>query len=342
MKKAYLRVEKINAEKIRRRLIALGLLDENFRVKRNEKWVYFPLMKDLNDLQLPGKIIFLDAEKQGKRATSLKDALRNKLNERELKVLHKSFDIVGDIAILDIPEQLKDKEKIIAETLLKLFKNIRVVVKKEGKVDGKFRTRAFSILAGENRTITKHKEHGCIYLLDIEKAYFSPRLGNERLRIANQVKDGEKVLVMFAGIGPYAILIAKKRNAKVYAIELNPNAIEYMKKNVELNKVNVNVISGDVREETPKLVAKVGKFDRIIMPLPKGADNFLDVALKAIKNNGIIHFYCFSKDEKEAKENLLRICEELGYSIKIKEIVKCGSFSPGINRICIDFEVEKL
>ncbi|MFN3528030.1 MAG: class I SAM-dependent methyltransferase [Candidatus Altarchaeaceae archaeon] len=269
---------------------------------------------------------------------SLKDLLKGILSDEELKILPRSFDIIGDIAIIEIPPELEKKEKVIAEALLK-FKNIKVVAKKAGIFEGEFRTRNVEIIGGENRTETIHKELSCKYILDIEKVYFSERLENERLRILNLVKDNEKILVMFAGVGPYAILLSKKKNVEVYAIELNPVAYEYMIKNVKLNKVNVNCILGDVRIETPKLVEKVGKFDRIIMPLPKDAGNFLDVALKAIKKGGIIHYYGFSDDPKKFANEVKNTVKNLNYEIEILNAVKCGSYSPRVYRICVDFKV---
>lgn len=269
---------------------------------------------------------------------SFKDFLKGTLNEDELKILPRSFDIIGDIAIIEIPPELEKREKEIADALLK-FKNIKVVAKKAGIFEGEFRTRKLEIIGGENRKETIHKELSCKYILDVEKVYFSERLENERLRILNQVKDNEKILVMFAGVGPYAILIAKKKNVEVYAIELNPVGYEYMVKNVKLNKVNVNCILGDVKIETPKLVKNVGKFDRIIMPLPKDAGNFLDVALEAIKKGGIIHYYGFSDDPKKFADEVKRIAKNLNYEIEILNSVKCGSYSPRIYRICVDFKV---
>jgi len=269
---------------------------------------------------------------------SLKDLLKQILTEEELKILPRAFDVIGDIAIIKIPPELEKREKEIAESLLK-FKNIKVVAKKTGIVEGEFRTRKLEIIGGENRKETIHKEFSCRYFLDVEKVYFSERLGNERFRIVNQIKDNEKILIMFAGVGPYPILIAKAKKAEVYAIELNPYAYEYMLKNVKLNKTNVNCILGDVKTETPNLVKKVGKFDRIIMPLPKDAGNFLDTALKAIKKGGIIHYYGFDSDPKNLSENIKKICKNLNYEIEVLNSVKCGTYAPRVYRICVDFKV---
>lgn len=274
---------------------------------------------------------------------SLKIFLREILTDDEIKLMPRAFDVIGDIAIIEIPPELEAKKKEIGKALLN-FKHIKVVAAKAGIFEGEYRTRKLEIIAGENRKETIHNEFGCKYLLNVEEVYFSERLGNERMRIARQVKEGEKILVMFAGVGPYPILIAKtkkkeKKNVEIYAIELNPVAYRYMVENVQINKVNVNCILGDVRAETPKIGIK---FDRIIMPLPKDAGNFLDTALNAINKNGIIHYYGFSDNKEIFAEEIKKRCEKYGYETEILNVVRCGAYGPRINRVCVDLKIKNL
>ena len=289
--------------------------------------------KDLNDRKVK-------TPEKKRRPRSLADALRDKLNPDELAMVPRSFDIIGDIAILEIPWELKYKQELIGNVLISTFKNIRVVASKTSEVKTEYRVRGIEVISGENRTETIHKEYGCRYLLDIKSSYFSPRLGTERMRVAGQVKSGERVLVMFSGIGVYPILIAKTAkpgDGKIHAIELNPDAFRYMEKNILLNKVNSDVIpvKGDVRDKTKSL----GKFDRIVMPLPKDAGSFLDIALPALQKKGIIHFYDFSGNPGESIERVKGACSELGVGVEILDAVLCGSYSPGLSRICVDFRV---
>lgn len=271
-----------------------------------------------------------------RRPRSLKEALKDQLTEEQLERLPRSFDVIGDIAIIETPDELKSKRRLIGKTLLNTFKNIKVVLGKSSNIETEYRTRKLKRLAGEKRTDTAHKEYGCTYKLDVKETYFSPRLGTERMRVASQVSDGERVLVMFAGVGPYAILIAKKKEPKeVVAVELNPSAVRYMRDNAKLNKVEVKMVEGDVREESPKL----GKFDRVVMPLPKDAGDFLDVALPAMNPKGIIHFYDFAHDTKDTEEKVKKIAAGLGYPIEILNTVECGSYSPCLSRVCIDLRV---
>ena len=273
---------------------------------------------------------------------SLKIFLGEILNNDEIKLMNRSFDVIGDIAVIEIPPELEAKKKEIGKAILN-FKHIKVVAAKAGIFEGEYRTRKLEIVAGENRKETIYTEFGCRYLLNIEEVYFSERLGNERIRISQQVKEGEKILAMFAGVGPYPILIArmKKRenkNVKIYAIELNPVGYKYMVENVRINKVNIKCILGDVKTETPKLGLK---FDRIIMPLPKDAENFLDTALNAINDRGIIHYYGFSDNTKIFAEEVKKQCENFGYGAEISDVVACGAYCPKIGRVCVDLKINK-
>ena len=168
--------------------------------------------------------------------------------------------------------------------------------------------------------------------------YFSVRLSTERKRVIDLVQDGEDVLVMFSGVGPYSIGIAKNKKPKeVYSVEINPAAFKYQKENILLNKAeNVRLFKGDVKKIVPKLKKK---FDRILMPLPRGAESFLGTALKAAKKGAIVHFYDFLHEDefKKAEEKISKACKKAGKKFKIIGMVKCGQFGPGIFRICVDF-----
>ena len=272
---------------------------------------------------------------------TLKEALKGKLTKKEKENLVASFDIIGDIAIIEIPQELKKKEKLIAKTLMKQHKNIKVVVKKSGGHKGAFRLQKYKILTGEKRKETEYKESGVRMKFHIEKTYFSPRFGTERLRIAKQVKKGEDVLIMFSGVAPFCLVIAKNAAPKsVYGIEINPEAHKYALKNIIMNKFKeqIKLYNGDVRLVAPTLNKK---FDRIAMPLPKGGEDFLDVALGAVKKTGIIHFYDFLHIDEfnKAKEKVKQACKLAKKKCKILRLVKCGQQSPRVYRICVDFKV---
>lgn len=267
----------------------------------------------------------------------LKEYLKGKLTAKELDFAPSSYDVVGDILIFaEINPKLTKKEKLIGESMLKLHRNIKVVCKKSKKYSGKYRTPTLKIIAGEKRKETTYIENGIKLLLDVEKVYFSPRLGTERKRIADLVKKNENVLVMFSGCGPYTIQIAKKA-AKVTAIEANPVAHKYALKNITLNKIkNAKILKGDVKKTKLK-----EKFDRIVMPLPKNAYEYLPNALTAAKKGCIIHLYAFSNDWElnGLKEKLMKICKKEGRTCKNIRIVKAGEYAPHVNRVCFDLKI---
>jgi tRNA (guanine37-N1)-methyltransferase len=267
----------------------------------------------------------------------LKGILKNKLSKKELEILPSSFDVIGDILIFsDFPKELVKKEKLIGNMLLKIHKHIKVVAKKTRKHSGVYRLKKIKIIAGEKRKITTHKENDVRLKLDVEKCYFSPRLGSERLRIAKLVKKNEDILVMFSGVGPYCLTIAKNSKFKeIYGIEINPVAHKYSVENLKLNKVvNIKLFKGDVKKVLPKIKKKFG---RILMPLPKGAESFLDLAKSKIKKNGIIHFYDFS-DEKDFPEKSISEIKKVFRRFRVLKKVKCGQYGPRRFRVCIDFK----
>lgn len=253
----------------------------------------------------------------------------------------RAFDIIGDIAVLEAPalsEARKTAKKIILQ-----HKHIKSAWLKIGGHEGRLRIQKLKWIAGEKRTTTIHKENGILLKLDIAKVYFSPRQATERKRVYEQVKKAEEVLVMFSGIGPFVIEIAKNSPAAaVYGVELNKAAHAFAVGNAKLNKVEAktNFFCGDVRKVAPKLGQK---FDRIVMPLPKGAGSFLDVALAAAKTKAAIHFYDFEKEENIPAAAIAKVtaaAKSAKKKIKILKVVKCGQLAPRAYRVCVDFGVQ--
>ncbi|MBI2143550.1 class I SAM-dependent methyltransferase family protein [Candidatus Woesearchaeota archaeon] len=273
---------------------------------------------------------------------TLKQALEGKLPVKCLQQPRRAFDIIGDIAIIEIPEELRKKEKQIAAAVPILQKTIKAVYRKAGGHEGEFRLQKLKHLWGERRTETTHKENNTLLRLDIAKAYFSPRQATERKRVFLQVKKPETVLVMFSGVGPFTLEIAKNTPAKaVYGIELNRIAHKSAIENAKLNKVEDKtwLFCGDVRKIVPKLRQK---FDRIIMPLPKGAESFLDVAFAAAKKGATIHFYDFEKEEDiphKAAEKVRKAASAANKKIRVLDVAKCGQLAARAYRVCVDFKV---
>jgi tRNA (guanine37-N1)-methyltransferase len=237
----------------------------------------------------------------------LRKRLRDKLSEahpkEELGKVYSSFDVIGDIAIIKIPPSNTANAKTIAKQIMVVHSNIKTVFTPASSITGDFRVRVLRLLAGENKTVTTHRESGCSFRVDVEKTYFSPRLSFEHKRIACLVKRSETVVNMFAGVGCFSIVIAKTVNpVKVYSIDVNPVAIECMKENVKVNHVEGSVfpILGDAKDIIAANLRGIA--DRVLMPLPEKALEYLPLALSALKpTGGWIHFYDFQ--HAPGKEN---------------------------------------
>lgn len=266
---------------------------------------------------------------------NVKELLKSKLTTKELETLKRSYDTVGDIAILEIPKELIRKQKIIAEAIMQNNKHIKVCVKKSGKHEGRYRTRQVKWIAGERRTLTEHRESGVSMLVDVATCYFSPRLSSERLRVANMCKRKEKVLVIGAGVGPYPLVIARASGAKVTGIEINPVAYELAKKNVERNKLKDLV---EIRKGDAKKILGKEKYDRVIVMLPKTGEPLWKTAIKAAKSRAILHLYTFVPQEVMDKKNekVHKLCRQNGRNCKVVREVRAGQPSPKEFRVCLD------
>jgi len=333
-----------NAQKVKEFLIKRNLINQDYLSVKEMGKIYFPLRREI---KVPGAEVlntkFSFPEKN--KVPSMEELLKGKLSKEELEILPKSQEVVGKILILEIPSELEKKERLIAEAYLKSNKYIETVVKKDEFHSGVYRTRKVKVLAGKNQKETLHGENGVKMWVNLEETYFSARSSNERLRIAKLVKKGEEVLVMFSGVGPYQLVLAKNSSAKmIYGIEINPTAHQLALKNIILNKVSDKVMiwEGDVRNLIPKLFAKK-KFSRIVMPLPKTGEEFLDVAFKVAKKGTIIHLYSFLGEEEVPghKKRIQEICRQLKRKVKVIRVVKCGQFAPNVFRMCFDLRVEK-
>ena len=238
----------------------------------------------------------------------LKRVLQDVLSEEENEELISAFDQIGDIIIVRIPDSLVSKKQIIGKTLLEQVSTANSVFYQSSPVEGNFRTRQLEVIAGENKTQTEYKENGCRFVVDVEKAFFSPRLSTERERIAGLVKDGEVVINMFGGVGMFSLLAAKDTACTVYNIDINPVASQLCKENVQINKLKGEVIS--LNGDATKVIEEqlTGKANRILMLLPERSDEFLHSALNGLKNDGIIHYY--SHIHANRKQDAPRLSEE--------------------------------
>ena len=252
-----------------------------------------------------------------------------------------SYDLLGNIALVkfDRSEKISSK-KIWAEKFLKTHKQITTVLEKSSKISGRLRTPKTKYISGIKTSESLYRENNCLFRLNVDTCYFSPRLSSERLELADKVKKNESVLVMFGGVAPFAVVIAKNSKAKkVVSIELGKDCSKYALENVKRNKLkNVEIIQGDVRRVLSKIKEK---FDRIVMSRPNLKDSFLDVAFKHIKKNGTIHYYGFYlESEKEKLIELINYeANKAKKKIRILKIKKAGEIGKRKFRWRVDVKV---
>ncbi len=280
----------------------------------------------------------------------LRKKLSTAFSSAELNLISNSFDIIGDIAIIKVPNgNILNAEKRASQILV-VHRNVKSVFAQTSPVLGDFRVRDLRLLAGEDKTSTKYKESGCVFAVDVEKCYFSPRLSHERLRIASLVKGGETVVNMFSGVGCFSIVIAKTvSKTKVFSIDVNPTAIQYMKENVRINRVYGKVIPllGDSKDIINAQLQE--KADRVLMPLPEKALEYLPYAVSALKKpNGWIHYYDFQHAagyEKPVEKTKLKVAQKLdclgvGYIFAFSRVVR--STGPNWYQTAVDIQVTSL
>ena len=238
----------------------------------------------------------------------LKKALGNILTDKESEQLVSAFDQIGDIIIVRIPDSLIPKKKIIGDALLEQVKTAKSVFYQSSPVEGDFRTRNLELITGDEKTETEYRENGCRFIVDVEKAFFSPRLSTERERISNLVNDHDVIINMFGGIGMFSLLAAKKKSCTVYNIDINPVASKLCEENIKLNKLKGNVIS--LNGDATKIIKEQlqDKADRVLMLLPERSDEFLDTAISSLNKNGVIHYYSHIHAEK--KQDAPKLSEE--------------------------------
>jgi len=330
-----IKVPKIYGEKTIVSINKMRIINKGLKIKKNDRFIYVPilqkpsetLLKTLKQQVASMRISTSLFQEKPKGPATYPELLDDKIPKRLQASLPHSADIIGDIAIIELSPELQEHRALIGGAILRTYKNVKTVLAKAGAVSGTYRLREFEIIAGEPKTVTMHKEHGCRFLVDVAKVYFSPRLSYERNRVASLVKEHETVVDLFAGVGPFAMQVAKKHeNVEVYAVDVNPDAVQLMKKNSRLNRVDdrVHPILGDARQVVNDKIGGIA--DRVIMNLPEKAIDFVDVACKALKPvGGVLHFYCFidaSNSLKTMRRRLAEAVETSGRRIRKKPLSK--------------------
>lgn len=343
----HVKVKEVQAERVKRLILDNNLMDKSFLVQHSPGCTYFPVKistKKVKNLLKNYDASIVDIEP--KRAPWLPKRMKAKeaLNLNSLRGSGAGYDILGNIAVIEVPDATKAADaKRFAEYVMRANRSITTVLRKTGPVEGIYRIRGVKYVAGKRTFAAVYRENGCIFEFDVRKTFFSNRLSYERARMANLARHDKNVMVMFAGVGPFAIEIAKlNKTANIAAIELNPYACRQMAHNVALNKTpNVIPILGDVKRKA----ARFEDFaDRIIMPLPKSSTLFLDSALKIARNGCIVHLYAFVEIDGGTEKLAAAVKEHAkarSYRVRILFSRVVRAYSSKEMEIVLDYKIFK-
>ncbi|MBS1263624.1 MAG: tRNA (guanine(37)-N1)-methyltransferase Trm5b [Methanonatronarchaeales archaeon] len=335
-------------QELKELLDRLGLRDEGLRIRTRDGDILIPLERPLDDedvreiREAAPSVELTEAEFDARERgpASLREALRGKMPKHLLEEVPSSFDVVGDVAIVEVPGDLEPRGAELGRALMETHPSVSTVLAKGTAVEGEFRTRRHRLLTGEDRRETVHREHGCEFGVNVEEAYFSPRLSTERGRVFSQVEPGEVVVDMFAGVGPFAVEIAVHRDPeRVVAVDKNPAAHRLMVENVERNRVGdvVEPVLADAAE-LPESYA--GTADRVIMNLPKSAAGFLDAALDLLRPaGGVLHYYEITGEPGEAARRTVEAAEAAGRESEVLGTREVRTYSATESQWAVDVRI---
>ncbi len=368
----FLKVKKAEGQKalnlIKVNFERYSVINQKYKTLYDDEFIFFPLeeIKDFVEKvigSIGNKIKIEIVTKFGiinenYKFKSLQDALKGKILDDYQELIPKSYDLIGNIAIIEFNkfEHIENKElsnykKEIAKAITIVNKKIKSVYEKKSEIMGICRLRDLALLYGEDKSETVYKENNCIFKLDVKKTYFTPRLVYERRRVASsEIRENELIVDMFAGVGPFSIQIAKNHNVRVYAFDVNPDAYNYLKENIKSNKLKGDILPYNLNvKEILDPSDKLGKLlkdkaDRIIMNLPERSIDFVDVACFLMKKSGgILHFYQFSEKPNPVEKTIELLNKKLNYSnwliekIITSKIVK--SYSPKTELVGIELYI---
>ena len=371
----FLKLKKMDAQDfiqiIKDQFKSNSIIDQKYKTEYKYNYILFPLVdnKEIIDKlvkTIENLIQFELVSNKGFKNPNFKyrtleDTLKGKVPPNFLSLIPKSYDIIGNIAILEFEKSdqinndgFNEFKTLLAKAVIDVNKNVISVFEKKSEIKGSYRLRDLLYLSGENNTETLHKENNCVFHLDLKTTFFSPRLVYERRRIAkSDIKKNEIIVDMFAGVGPFSIQIAKLNHVEIHAFDLNPAAYGFLKKNLSLNKfkgmifpynMNIKDLINPSNEVGKKLSNNV---DRIIMNLPENSIDFTNIACFLMrKSGGVLHFYNISEKPDPVDKTVIILKEKLGKlnwaitKIIDSKIVK--SYSPKADLVVIDLDIKYL
>ncbi|MFW9935453.1 MAG: class I SAM-dependent methyltransferase family protein [Candidatus Thorarchaeota archaeon] len=269
----------------------------------------------------------------------LKSALGKQI---PIELLPRRIRILGHVAILWLDSKIVDYKEQIGEITLEYSPKIQSVLRRTDAIAGPFRQPGVELIAGSPETETVFKENQVIFCLDPMKVMFSIGNKTERLRMS-KLGTKEFVVDMFAGVGQLSLPMAvHAKPAIIHAIEWNPDAFYYLKRNIQVNKVSeiIKPHFGDTRLITPQLGQR--KADRVIMGLIQGTDLYLKEGIQCVRPGGMMHIHEIGPKgdmENELLHKLETMCSSMSRNIELMESRLVKTYNPRYNHFVLDVQV---
>ncbi|WP_435551643.1 class I SAM-dependent methyltransferase [Natrinema sp. CGMCC1.2065] len=323
------RVAREEGEAVRSALADADLIDDDYEIAVEDGRLYIPVADPdaADELLAGGEIVSRTVSERDQQTTPA-----------DLLAFDPTYERLGRAALID--EDDPERARAIADAVLESDLPVETVLNKASKVKGETRVRDWELLAGENTEVV-HREYGCEFLLDLAQVYFSPRLATERHRVAKQVSSDERAFDMFAGVGPFVIPFAK-RGATCVGVDLNPDAIEYLRENAARNGVEerVTAINEDVREVATEYADWA---DRLVMNLPHSADALLEAAVTLAGDDCTLHYYDIQHEDDPfgPGEQAVRAAAEPEYNVTVETRHTVRSYAPHELNVCLDVRLER-
>ena len=320
------RVDRESGETARRRLADADLVDDAHEIVVEDGSVFIPVT---DPTALPGEFEVVTRAAPDRETQDM---------PADLLGFDPSYERVGDIVVID--EDDAERARALADAIVESALPVKTVLNRASKIKGELRVRDWEVLAG-SETETVHREYGCEFALDLAAVYFTPRLATERHRVTEQVESGERVVDMFAGVGPFAVPIAK-RGAEVVGTDLNETAIEYLRENAVRNGVEdrITAIHGDVRDVASEYADWA---DRLVMNLPHSADEFLETAVQLAGDEATIHYYDIQHEDDPygPGERAIRAAADDEYDVTVETRRTVRSYAPHELNVVLDVRLTR-
>ena len=323
-------------------LEAEGVYDGRRMVREHDAdHVELPVTEAPTDVPFERAIVQDDPEP---RAPDLGDLLRERgWTDAERERAPSSWAVLGSVVLADFTDCPRPAE--VGDALLDLHREADTVLDRGDGVHGERREPSVSVVAGAGDTETVHVEHGTRYAMDLAAVMFSPGNKAERARMGDAVSEGERVLDMFAGIGYFALPMARA-GAAVTAVEQNPAAFRFLTENAQLNDVagNLDAVLGDCREvEASVDRAVMGYYDALGGPVAGERPGYLAAALDALEPGGVLHVHAAVPEAELWDRPVGRLregCERAGRDVAILDRRRVKSHSEGVCHVVLDARID--